>query len=988
MKELIYTSTPVHQYTSKKFCEFFTVIILTFMLIGSAKAQSCKPILSGIHSMCSEPHDGTPADFQIVNFNSSLSYNATVISYPGGTSNTFSVTTNIFPAFTITSSYIPINVLVIINSFDPSTNCSGSDSIFVQSCCEEFNAAVVSDFTTIQIPNTLSNGTITYDPLQVPGAPVRVAIHGELTVDQDLIFANTQIIMDQGASIRILSGKELALNNSTITAGRCNYMWKGIILENNSALKTQNGSSISDAHYAINVLENASFAFSELSSLTTNFSRNYISFYAGKNVNGHTIEMSGGNNPGININGLPNLLTPYWGQPSVPLSNSFAGIYLRDVQNFTNKQIGTITPININNINLGIASFNSSLDLPSNITLNNIAPVQINGQDIFTTTSSYNGSAIYGEASSSSPKTVSVGNSSTSNANLNSISNCKYGVHANKNVNVLVDNNIFQNINDHGGVRVTSCGNRNIEIRNNQFLASFRGAILCSQIPFAHLIIEQNNFNTGAYSQASLTPNFNNTAIRITNKSVAPVYGQIINNQINTARIGIYLSNVQGLNNGADNFEINNNNIVFNRSLSSYTTSQGSYIHYGIWANNTGNLNIGDNFISQTQPLIGAPANFEQYSTGILLQDAHFGSTIIEGNTIQWLGTGINITGNCLGTTTKCNLIYSNTNVTFPRGIYFNFAKITNQGSFSFPTENSFLSFSSLPIAYKISGTLNLTTPINWFSSSNNNILPYNVNPSPIFSTPPSVIPPSNYCGNANIIISPDEIRNFVHRVIYNEIVYEENEEENRYLDMVFSFRYLMSDSVFLNSDNENLLFLENHANDNIGNYVSAEALRNEDQVALALFKLNSIVALNEMEETLITTERIALNSEYEERLLLDSEKIELEPISNLNVLVAGQAVINARTMLEKEIYTEPSFIRKRNSLITSNTTLTETYIEQNYEIGKINVLVYDPIGKEIFNGGYNSWKNFKRNKNFTFVALRYYFDNNYIGSQKQVLFK
>jgi len=121
---------------------------------------------------------------------------------------------------------------------------------------------------------------------------------------------------------------------------------------------------------------------------------------------------------------------------------------------------------------------------------------------------------------------------------------------------------------------------------------------------------------------------------------------------------------------------------------------------------------------------------------------------------------------------------------------------------------------------------------------------------------------------------------------------------------------------------------------------------------------------------------------------LNNTEIIILNAIADQNVFVGGDGVINARTMLEKEIYTEPSFIRKRNSLITSHTTLTEAYIEFNYDIGKINVLAYDPIGKEIFNGCYNSWKIFKRNKNFNFVTLRYYFDNNYLGSQKQILFK
>ncbi len=948
--------------------------------------------------MCNIPTT-VPIEYEIINFNNSFTYQATIILYPSGTSNSFNVSTSIFNAFTIPLSNSTSNILIIVNSFDPSSNCTGSDTIFVQSCCDEANATNISDFITDKIPNTIINGTtITYDPLQVPGAPVRVAIHGELTIDQDLVFANTQLIMDQGASIRVLSGKELALNNSTITAGRCNYMWKGIILENNAILKTSNGASISDAHYAINLLGNAKFAFSELSSLTTNFSRNYISFYAGHNANGHTIEMSGGNNPGININGLPNLLTPYWGQPSVPLSNSFAGIYLRDVQNFTNKQLGTITPININNINLGIASFNSSLDLPSNVSLNSISPVQISNQDVFTTTKNFNGSAVYCEGSLSNPQTITFGNLNNSGPAINIINGCKYGINAYKNVNVNCLNNNIDNVSGLGGVHVNNdnrIGNSTI-IKNNRFDTRFYCAIFCSRFNSAHLEIDNNTFNTGLYySINSLAgQDLTNVGIRLAFVSPTTLTGHISYNTFTSARIGIYASLIRGEGSDPDHmFSIDNNLVNFNKPYNDYFDANNPsliHIHTGVWLQNSINVHINLNTIIRNAGLTGAPAGFENFLTGIHIDECNGIATLVEDNILTHMGTGILVNRNSIGSNYYCNTLVGDISAgtqTFPRGIHFRNAKLADQGDPTSPFNNTFTNFAT--ITRKFSGVM--SAPMKWFYSTNFAITPFSVTPTGNFSPQMANVPISGTCGINNPSLT-DIIYERVRQIIYNELQYDTEIEENQYLDKVFAYNAIINDTILQGIDQNYVNFINEHSQDNIGQYVDALSLINESSTIEALQKLNDLISINQIEENNITVDRIALTIEAEDRELSETEIETLNAIAESNADIGGEGVLKSRTLLNREIYEEPSYMRI-HSTNSSNSQSNIITLDQIHYLSlkqkeNINVQVYNVVGQLEYMGTLKAWESNQKLLSNKFFIIKYYNLTEYLGCEKMVTLK
>ena len=176
---------------------------------------------------------------------------------------------------------------------------------------------------------------------------------------------------------------------------------------------------------------------------------------------------------------------------------------------------------------------------------------------------------------------------------------------------------------------------------------------------------------------------------------------------------------------------------------------------------------------------------------------------------------------------------------------------------------------------------------------------------------------------------------------------------------------------------------------DNIGNYVASEALRNNDQISEAILRLNSLVNLNTIEENLVTTERIALLCEMEFRCPNDTETTILNAIADQNVFLGGDGVINARAMLDKEIYEEPYVFRKRNNNLPGPLSqVSATQIENKYDIEKVSVLAIDQAGRILCNGPYTGWKRFKNKTKATFVTVNYYNLGQLIGTEKQILIK
>jgi hypothetical protein len=952
----------------------------------------CKPILAGKHSLCSPPSNNR-FDYTITNFSSSFTYSASVFLSTGALT-TSPVTSATFTAFTYSPSITNARIIVTASN----GTCVDADTIYVQACCEEFLIPELTDIPSTQIPGLVGN---TYNPSVFPFPSATVVIHGQLEVTSGALeFVNTTILMDQGASILVRGGAQLYLNNSTIRHGRCNFMWEGINLENNAVLKTNGNTNINDAQYAVNILGNVGFHFSAFSGSTTSFQGNFISIYAGDNIGGNNnLYGTASSAGGIVINGAPPLLAYYYGQSPLPAGSSFAGIYLKDVANFNSRFSVSPMPITINNINIGIGSIRGSMTLDENVTINNVSPALNGSAQAYAFSSAYNGSAIYCEGTNTTPQSISFGR--TNSSGINRINNCRYGVNAFRNVNVNCVNSDIDNVTNLGGVRVDNfnIGGRTINIVNNRFQQRFFCAVYLRRLNSANLVINGNTFNTGAYYQVNTNPSLGdlgNVAIRIAAVSPTTLTGSISNNVFTSSRIGIYASNIRGRSSDPnDLFKIKDNVMNMDRLLANYNVPgnpNSVWRHLGIWLENSRNLDVVENNIVRTNSLNGAPTGFEEYLIGIKVQNMMGASVLLRNNTITRCGTGIKFSGFCFGTSVYCNTITSDPLVTFPRGLFFDNAGLSNQGANCNPFGNTYAAFSSSGIAYKVSGVL--STRMEWFGPGS--ITPFSVGPTPFFIVvPTSCTPYPSICGEiSNVALFAMYDR--VHQIVYDEITYEENPEESRYLDLVFAYNAILNDSVLQTMDPVYLQFIDFHANDNIGQYVDANALRNNDQVVDALNRLNELINLNVIDQNRVTTERIALTLELENRELSDSERTVLTPIAESNYLIGGDGVINARALLDKEIpmgigTEEVSYLRRKNPKVNNGTpqyTISEILKWSELEKEKVDVKVYNVIGKLVFENKLTEWLDKKSNLSIGIVNVSYYFNNQFVGVAKESLIK
>jgi hypothetical protein len=769
-------------------------------------------------------------------------------------------------------------------------------------------------------------------------------------------------------------------------------MWEGINLENNAVLKTNGNTNINDAQYAVNILGNVGFHFSAFSGSTTSFQGNFISIYAGDNIGGNNnLYGTASSAGGIVINGAPPLLAFYYGQSPLPAGSSFAGIYLKDVANFNSDFSGSPMPITINNINIGIGAIRSSMTLDRFVTINNVSPAVNGSAQAYGFSSAYNGSAIYCEGTNTTTQSISFGK--TNSTSINTINNCTYGLNASRNVNVNCINNIITNITSLGGVRVQNCTNNDIKIAYNNFGPRFFNAIYCRDIFGSNLVIEHNNFNTGAYYNVNPNPNqdLGNVAIRIFNRSYnsRPVTGYIRNNDFNSARIGIYASNINGRS-ADDNslFQIDHNEMNMDRGLGAYKDIfQRTYFHLGIWLENSNNIDVVENNIVRANSLNGAPNGFEEFLTGIRVQRMAGATVLLRNNLITRCGTGIKFSGDCYGTSVYCNTITSDPSVTFPRGLFFDNAGLSNQGANCNPFGNTYLAFSNSLNAFKVSGVL--TASMQWFGPGS--ITPFSVGQIGFFNVvPTSCTPFPSICGEIDNTVM-DQIYNRVHQIVYDEITYEENPEESRYLDLLFAYNTILNDSVLQTIDPVYMQFIDLHANDNIGQYVDATALRNNDQIIEALNKLNGLINLNVIDQNRVATERIALTLELENRELSDSERTVLTPIAESNYLLGGDGVINARAMLDREVHEEVSYLRRKNPKVNNGTpkyTISEILKWSDLEKEKVDVKVYDVLGKLVFENKLTEWLNKKSNFSIGISNVSYYFNNQFVGAAEESLIK
>lgn len=185
-----------------------------------------------------------------------------------------------------------------------------------------------------------------------------ISIRGELIIDIQATFDQSQINFFPGAEIIVKNGSRLWITNSTLMS--CDdQMWKGITVEDGELVFRNN--TISDAQYALQVKGGT-----EIDVLNNTFDRNFIGLYVPPAFSNEITHEVYGNN----FMCSSALLAPYQDQIPNPGDKTYAGILINNVINQFN--LGTATRSNnMSDLKNGIIAYNSSLNI-QNLNIENL----------------------------------------------------------------------------------------------------------------------------------------------------------------------------------------------------------------------------------------------------------------------------------------------------------------------------------------------------------------------------------------------------------------------------------------------------------------------------------------------------------------------------------------------------------------------------------------------------------------------------------------
>ena len=220
---------------------------------------------------------------------------------------------------------------------------------------------------------------------------------------------------------------------------------------------------------------------------------------------------------------------------------------------------------------------------------------------------------------------------------------------------------------------------------------------------------------------------------------------------------------------------------------------------------------------------------------------------------------------------------------------------------------------------------------------------------------------------------------------------YDDNIEENHYLDKVYAYTIIANDSNLQALDPNYVDFINLHRQDNIGNYVDAIALSNEATAVDALNRLNSMISANTIEENNLIVDRIALARLTENRNLTESEIQVLQNLAIQDEFIGGDGIIKSRALLDIEYYGNDNSLRIGSQNTTKNEidlNLSQINYLSDTEKAKINVDVFRASGQLIYQNNLLNWDTDKLKFPSEMVLIKYFTKTSYIGSNKIILTK
>jgi hypothetical protein len=844
---------------------------------------------------------------------------------------------------------------------------SGTDTLFPQTCCtvpsgahsiQDLDDEVVSgttstekifnSFNIIDPITNVGNCTFNNTTKQVFVNNGTYFIEGQLNLNTtQMVFSGTTLIMGSGAVIYTPFGSNLPSNSKgDFVAIDCHFkgtscgMWQGIVANTDTKLYFF-GVTIDDAEYAISW----SGCWLALICDNTTFNNNYISIYSYPKISNQNSfqnlgnpAIAGGNTRFKNClfdSNSPMVLPTFNGQRGIPLyQKPFAAMYYNDLAQNSSGSLKSI-PFDedpaafctIKNVPYGIYGVNSRIDVFNCRFINIQAPVGSSLGKIPNT------AAIFSVVKTGiASKQLNVGDNDVFNvSNLhNEFTDCYFGVRSQGNVNSNILYNAFTH-NDLGSN--TKPSGRAIMLRDAN-----------------NATIKVNHNNIIDHKIVSIPGSFNSTGIFISNSGQFNQNLEILSNSIDNNRIGIYLSNISGINLSTPDFRI-----AFNIINSTIPENQLIGTHFGMFLSNINKAYIDANWITRSIPLSTSP-NFQTKMYG--MNNVHCTNSFIGGNYFHHYGTSMRYVGSSGGTELHCNTMDN-----CIQGISLANASMSDQGGVSDPWDNTWDGFPT-PTNTTYNRVDGMAVPFVWYNRGpsntaggiSNNYSPEPVDPIRITAQPlPNFNGTSCQSGGSN-----NETLMHLLDIVTNNITYPNFPEEERYNDEEYAYQTLIQDSALMASENAFMQFIQDHNNSNheyfhwVDDYVDQGNL----QDAINLLKL--LIDSNAIEHNKHFTKEIALRLMIDpEAEVSESEVEELEIIAWTSAWEGGNGVFTARHILDEEVFDVERNLRIGHWLTNANTNLSisiypnpvkgKAIVYHNFEDGsKIKLIVSDFIGRSV----------------------------------------
>lgn len=542
------------------------------------------PDILGDSIICTQ---GDTVSYTIANFDSTLIYSVTLI--PVGAGGTVSPIDSLGVFQVIYNDTQGDTLLITVAD---SLGCDSVAVFIVKSCCIFGDTTFLNDSASHMIAHYGTSAIVSQN----------FSINGTLTIDANIVWNLCNVKLGPDAVINILPTKTLYLTQTTQLSA-CTYMWDRIRVNPGATLRMDANSIIEDAKIAIYSIAGGTYTLDN-ARLNRNLKHMELTSYSGTHPG--TIRSSSFTCQPI-LGVLTTLNSPYSGY------RTQVGIEINGVTSVT---IGSsILPAHVNrfrNMNVGILSNRSSVTVLNNIfngitngTFPNtgIAAIKATGNPIF--------------PFPYVARNLTVGDNLTSG--LNDFRNCINGIVTEQNMNVSVQNNDFQQIEDHAMYITRNGKNNGVLIENNDIVTTRVGVrcvnnTLCTTNIRENVMDNMKNFSSGVWIQ------------EMSSSSIGAIY-TVHNNLIKTVEYGIRGENLY-------HATIDNNYIETEPYVPFFLQSTGIRV----------NGNSGTRIISNNIKTV--PVTYAQKNGGIFA-DLSPGS-FIACNTVRDMGYGIKCSQNML----------------------------------------------------------------------------------------------------------------------------------------------------------------------------------------------------------------------------------------------------------------------------------------------------------------------------------------------------